>query len=171
MIRDSFKKSKITKTINVDEAVATGACIEASKIAKITPENFKVTEVTPLSLGTSVGYEHKFSKIVDRFSTVPVSKTDTYVTVCHNQTSVLVDVYEGENYYCKENIFLGEFSITNVPPLPAGQAKFDVTFSMDSNGILKVTAVDKQTGNQKSIDINYGKSKLPLNGIHTRNHL
>jgi heat shock protein 1/8 len=165
MIRDSFKKSKITKTINVDEAVAMGACIQASKIAKIIPENFRVTEVTPFSLGTSVRDEHLFSKIIDRHSAIPVTKTKIYWTLHNNQTSVLVDVYEGEHQYCKDNHLLGKFTITDVPPLPAGEAKFDVTFEIDENGILKVTAVDKQTGNQKSIDINYRKGTLA--GIET----
>jgi molecular chaperone DnaK (HSP70) len=146
----------------VDEAVAMGACIEASKIAKITPENFKVIEVTPFSLGTSVREEHLFAKIIDRHTPVPDGKSKIFRTMRDNQTSVLVDVYEGENEYCKDNNFLGKFSITDVPPLPAGEAKIDVTFAIDSNGILKVTAVDKQTGNQKSIDINYGKGRLTI---------
>jgi molecular chaperone DnaK (HSP70) len=167
MVRDSFKNSQIIKTINVDEAVATGACIEASKIAKITPENFRVTEVTPFSLGTSIQNEHLFSKIIDRYSAIPVSKTETYWTMYDNQTAALVDVYEGENDFCKDNHFLGEFTITDIPPLPAGEAKIDVTFAIDANGILKVTAVDKQTDNQKSIHINYGKGRLA--GIETHN--
>jgi molecular chaperone DnaK (HSP70) len=160
MIRGSFKKSNIIKTINVDEAVAVGACIEASKIAKITPENFQITEVTPLSLGVAVGIKNFFSRIIDRYSPVPVLKSKVYCTLYDNQTAVKVNVFEGEKHYCKDNNFLGEFTITDVPPLPAGEAKFDVTFAIDANGILKVTAVDKQTGNQKSIDINYGKGRL-----------
>jgi molecular chaperone DnaK (HSP70) len=159
MVRDSFKNSQIIKTINVDEAVAVGACIEASKIAKITPENFRVTEVTPFSLGTSVGLEDLFSRIIDRYSPVPITNSKIYGTLHDNQTSVKVNVYEGENRCCKDNHFLGEFTIT-VLPLPAGEVKLQYTFAIDANGILKVTAVDKQTGNQKSIDINYGKGRL-----------
>jgi molecular chaperone DnaK (HSP70) len=166
MIRDSFKKSEIIKTINVDEAVAVGACLEASKIAKITPENFKVTEVTPFSLGIQCKNDH-FSRVVERYSTIPVSKSEVFVTTEDNQTIVNFAVYEGEYPHCKDNNLLGDFTIRNVPPMPAGQAKFNVTFSIDSNGILKVTAVDKQTRHQKSIEINYGKGRLA--GIETRN--
>jgi L1 cell adhesion molecule like protein len=168
MIRDSFKKSEIIKTVNVDEAVAIGACLEASKIAKITPESFRVTEVTPFSLGIKTRNEEDiFAKVVDRYSTIPVSKSKEFVTTFDNQTEVNFPVYEGENPHCKDNHFLGEFRIKNVPPMPAGRAEFDVTFSIDSNGILKVTAVDKQTRQQKSIEINYGKGRLA--GIETRN--
>jgi molecular chaperone DnaK (HSP70) len=168
MIRDSFKKSEIIKTINVDEAVAVGACLEASKIAKINASSYRVTEVTPFSLGIKTRDEEDiFTKVVDRYSTIPVSKSKIIQTLYDNQTSVHFPVYEGENPHCKDNNYLGEFKIRDVLPLPAGQAKFNVTFSIDSNGILKVTAVDMQNGNEASIDINYGKGRLA--GIETRN--
>ncbi len=86
IIQDSFKKSKIIKSVNVDECVAIGAALEAAKITKIAPENFRVTEVTPFSLGTDFGWEQRFSKIVPRFTQIPLSKSDIYHTLVDNQT-------------------------------------------------------------------------------------
>jgi heat shock protein 5 len=144
--------------------------LEASKIAKITPDNFRVTEVTPFSLGVAVNRDDEsdiFSKVIDRFSPIPVSKSKIFNTTFDNQTEVRVAIYEGENRTCKENNYLGHFTITNVPPMPARQAKFEETFTIDSNGILTVTAADMQTGQQKFIQIDYGKGRLA--GIETRN--
>jgi molecular chaperone DnaK (HSP70) len=86
--------------------------------------------------------------------------THIYRTVFENQKCVTVQVFEGEHHYFKDNNFLGEFIVRDVLPLPAGQAKIKVTFSIDLNGILKASAVDLQTSNEMSIDINYGKGSL-----------
>ncbi len=77
-----------------------------------------------------------------------------------------VNIYEGENDLCKDNNLLGEFTIKNIPPMPARRAEVKVIFEIDSNGILKVTAQDLQTGSQKSLEINYGKSRLA--GVETQ---
>jgi molecular chaperone DnaK (HSP70) len=167
MIRGLFKKSQIVKTINVDECVAVGAALEAAKIAKIIPENFSVTEVTPFSLGIESKFERVFSKVVDRFTTIPFSKSQKFSTNCDNQTQVKFPVYEGENEFVKDNHFLGIFKIYDVTPMPAGEAKFKVTFKIDLNGILKVSAIDLQTGNQASVEIEYGKGRLA--GVETQN--
>ncbi len=171
MIEESFPDSQIINTINVDEAVAVGAAIEAARIAKITPENFRVTEVTPFSLGirvfeTETNTEDVFDKFIQRNTPIPVTRSQRIVTIRDNQTIISFPVYEGENEFCKYNNLLGKFSISEVPPLPAGEAKFDVTFTIDGNGILKVSAVDKQSGQAKSIEINYGKGMLA--GVETR---
>jgi molecular chaperone DnaK (HSP70) len=163
MIRESFKKSKIVNNINVDECVAIGAALEAAKIAEITPENFTVREVTPFSLG--IRSEDRFSKIIDRFSSIPISKSKKFYNRKY-VTSTKFAVYEGENKLVRRNNFLGEFSLVS-KPLPEGEIQFDVTFEIDLNGILKVTAVDSITKNQKSIQINYGKGRLA--GIETSN--
>jgi molecular chaperone DnaK (HSP70) len=171
MIKGSFKNSTIVKTINVDEAVATGAAIEAAKIAKLTPEDFRVVEVTPFSLGlrtfvSTTGEDDYFKKFIKRNTSIPVSVTHGRKTVSDNQTAVCFEIFEGEHHLCKDNNLLGEFTIKGVPPLPRGQAKVDATFAIDGNGILKVTAVDRQTGQEKSIEINYGKGRLA--GVETR---
>jgi molecular chaperone DnaK (HSP70) len=167
MIRELFKKSQIVKTINVDECVAIGAALEAAKIAKIVPESFRVTEVTPFSLGLDTHLDRRFTKVVNRFTTIPFSKSRKVSTNEDNQTQVKFSVYEGENEFVKDNHFLGSFRIRDIPPLPAGKEEFNVTFKIDLNGILKVSAIDLQTDNQASIEIEYGKGRLA--GIETQN--
>jgi molecular chaperone DnaK (HSP70) len=90
-----------------------------------------------------------------------------YRTYHDNQTSVRFPVFEGENKFVKDNHFLGEFVIYDVPPMPAKMARFNVTFTIDLNGILKVSATDLQTGNEASVEIEYGKGRLA--GIETQN--
>jgi molecular chaperone DnaK (HSP70) len=160
IIRATFTKSEIIKTVNVDEAVVIGAALEAAKQAKNIPKNFRVadiTEVTPFSLGIECTRD-KFIRVVNRYTTIPLTKSKIFVTA-EDQTAIRFSVYEGENNLCKNNHLLGEFSLHDVPSLPAGQAKFDCSFKIDLNGILKVTAVDKQTGQQKSIDISYKRAR------------
>ncbi len=96
-----------------------------------------------------------------------LEKSSAFATIHDNQIAVRFAVYEGENYFAKDNNFLGEFTIRNVPPMPAGKAKFNVTFTIDLNGILNVSAEDKQTGNEASIDIQYDKGRLA--GVETQN--
>jgi heat shock protein 1/8 len=174
MIADFFKNSKLINTINVDEAVAIGAAIEAAKIIKITPENFRVTEVTPFSLGIAIAstcifnkrsVEGVFCKVIERNTPIPVKKTSVFSNQA-NQTNVTFEIFEGENEYCKDNNLLEKFSIGGIPPMPQSHLKFEVAFTIDENGILKVTAVDKQSGQVKSIAINYGKGRLA--GVETR---
>jgi molecular chaperone DnaK (HSP70) len=169
MIRESFRNSKIINTINVDEAVAIGAAIEAAKIVRILPENFRVTEVTPFSLGIQSyfnGNDDIFEMVIERNTPIPVKCTEIFETSYDFQTAIHFPVYEGEHEHCKNNQFLGEFSISGLIPLQAGQVKFDVTFAIDKNGILKVSAVDKQSGQAKSIQIKFSKSRLA--GVETR---
>lgn len=166
IIKKSFKKSKIVKTINSDEAVAVGAALEAARIAKLTPENFRVSEVTPFSLGIKL-YNDKFRKVIDRFSATPITKSHVFRTSEDYQTSAQFLVFEGENQLCVENNLIGNFVIEDVPALPEGEAEFFVTFNIDQNGVLTVTGRDVQTGNQKSIKIEYGK--CTLSGVETRN--
>ncbi len=167
MIRELFKKSQLVKTINVDECVAVGAALEAAKIAKIIPENFRVTEVTPFSLGILSGFDHRFGKVVNRFTTIPFSKSKVFFSAFDNQKEVMFPVFEGEHEFAKDNHFLGIFGIHNVPPMPAKKAKFNVTFNIDLNGILMVSAIDLQTGNLASVTIEYGKGRLA--GVETQN--
>jgi heat shock protein 5 len=171
IIEKSFPDSQIIKTINVDEAVVIGAAIEAAKIVKIIPENFRVTEVTPFSLGISVIHkitriDDFFSKFIERNTPIPVTNSKIIKTSHDFQSCIRFSVYEGENELCADNNFLDEFLISELPPLPAGDVKFDVTFTIDGNGILKVAAVDQQNGQEKSIEINYGKGRLA--GVETR---
>jgi heat shock protein 5 len=153
MIKESFQNSQIIKTINVDEAVAIGAAIEAGKISKIIPESFRVTEVTPFSLGVEV--REGMSIIISRFTTIPVEARKFYTTTQDNQESVEILVYEGENEVCKDNNLLGEFIISGISKMRAGKPKIEVTFTIDGNGILKVTAIDELTGDwPREIDYN-----------------
>lgn len=152
LMKELFKTSGIIKSIDIEMAVAFGTALEASK-------KFEVVEVTPFSLGMDT-LGNIFSIILNRNSSIPVSNTQTYVTVYDNQTEIEVKVYEGEKKYSTDNNLLGEFIIGDIPKLPKGQAKIKVTFAIDKNGILTVTAVDAQTNNKKSIEINYGKGRM-----------
>jgi molecular chaperone DnaK (HSP70) len=169
MIADFFKNSKVINTINVDEAVVTGAAIEAAKIAKITPKNFRVTQVTPFSLGIEIkesGERGIFSKLINRNTPIPVTKSEVYTNSRTCQTTLGIKIYEGESRYCKDNHFLGKFTIRGITKMLEDEANFNVTFAIDENGILNVCAVDEETGQVKSIAINYGKGRLA--GVETR---
>lgn len=161
MIKAHFKKEP-NKSINPDEAVAYGAAVQAAIIAGHANEvrdQCLLMDVAPLSLGleTAGGI---ISVIIPRNSTIPCLKTSTFSTHRDDQTSVLVSVYEGERQLCKDNNLLGKFYLTNIPPGKAGTPVIEVTFEVDVNGILHVSALEKSTNVQNFITIKSESGRL-----------
>ncbi|KAF2290887.1 hypothetical protein GH714_016235 [Hevea brasiliensis] len=145
-------------TVNPDEVVALGAAVQA---AVLTGEvsNIVLLDVTPLSLGLeTIG--GVMTKIIPRNTTIPTSKTEVFSTAADGQTSVEINVYQGERELVRDNKLLGSFHLEGIPLAPRGVPQIDVKFDIDANGILSVTAIDKGTGKKQDITIT-GASTLP----------
>ncbi len=144
-------RNKIEKNINPDECVAIGAAIQGAIILKKI-DDIVLVDVTPLSLGIEVD-GGLFVPIIKRNSPIPIESKKLFTTISDNQKMVEINVYQGERKVCRENIYLGKFTLTNIPLLPAGEPKIDVVFSIDVNGMLVVTAVDRETKINQQIKI------------------
>jgi len=168
MVRDYFNKEPC-KDVNVDEAVAVGAAIQAALLtgqAESKDMNeILVLDVNPLSLGIETS-GHVMTKIIERNSQVPCKKTQTFSTYADNQTAVNIQIYEGERAMTKDNKLLGKFELTGIAPAPRGVPKIEVSFDLDANGLLKVTAVDKGTNRSSKIEVkNNDSGKLSKDQI------
>ncbi|KAL6131452.1 hypothetical protein ACLB2K_069828 [Fragaria x ananassa] len=165
LLQNVFKGKELCKSINPDEAIANGAAVQAAVLTggnlhgKL--QNFTLLDVTPLSLGTNsadlsdpLKLKQYMSVVIPRNSRIPIKKKEIYVTVRDNQEEVDFPVYEGESRIPTQNNLLGTFSLDDIPPAPAGEAKFEVCFDIDANGILSVSAEDMSTGQKKGITIN-----------------
>lgn len=139
------------KGINPDECVAIGASIQAGVLAGDV-EDLVLLDVTPLSLGIET-MGGVFTKLIDRNTTIPTKKSQVFSTAADSQTSVEVHVLQGEREMAAYNKTLGRFSLNNIPPAPRGVPQIEVTFDIDANGIVKVTAKDLGTGQQQDITI------------------
>ena len=137
------------KGINPDECVAVGAAIQGGVLTGEV-KDVLLLDVTPLSLGIET-LGGVFTRIIDRNTTIPVKKSQVFSTAADNQTSVDIHVLQGEREFCKDNKTLGNFMLTGIAPAPRGIPQIEVTFDIDANGIVHVTAQDKGTG--KSTDI------------------
>ncbi|XP_066388273.1 heat shock cognate 70 kDa protein-like [Miscanthus floridulus] len=161
MLREFFCGKELCRSINPDEAVAYGAAIQASILSGGTNDgrlvDMLLCDVTPLSLGIETRDDCTMSVVIPRNTAIPIKKTAPFTTLYDNQTAVSFRVYEGENASTKDNNLLGEFVLTDVPPAPQGVPGFDVTFDIDANGVMKVSAEDRDTGRKNSITIvNHG---------------
>jgi molecular chaperone DnaK len=150
-IQTIFKQIQIDRSINPDEAVALGAAIQGGVLGGEI-EDVLLLDVTPLSLGIETLGE-VFTKIIDRNTTVPTSKSQIFSTATDGQTSVEIHVLQGERALAKDNISLGKFLLTGIPVAPRGLPQIEVSFEIDVNGILNVSAEDKGTKRQQSITI------------------
>ncbi|KAK6943817.1 Heat shock protein 70 family [Dillenia turbinata] len=145
------------KGINPDEAVAYGAAIQSGILSGVggkQTEDIVLLDVTPLSLGVRAGVDHRMVKIIKRNTVIPMRKSKTFTTLEDYQTSIKCEVYQGESEFSKDCHLLGWFDIDGILPAPKGEPEILVTFNIDANGILQVTAQDKKTKKSASIVIN-----------------
>jgi molecular chaperone DnaK len=154
-VQDAIKKyfggKSPDRSVNPDEAVALGAAIQGGVLGGEV-EDLLLLDVTPLSLGIETLGE-VFTKITERNTTIPTSKSQVFSTATDGQTSVEIHVLQGERAMAKDNKSLGKFLLTGIPPAPRGVPQIEVSFEIDVNGILKVSATDKGTGREQSIRI------------------
>ncbi|MCS7245839.1 MAG: molecular chaperone DnaK [candidate division WOR-3 bacterium] len=152
MIQEFFNKEP-HKGINPDEVVAIGAAIQAAIISgEYRTKDIVLLDVTPLSLGVEV-LGGLFDVVIPKNTTIPTKKTKTYTTAEDNQTSVWIKVYQGERRIAKENRLLGEFELSGIPPAPRGVPQIEVTFDINVDGILTVSAIEKATNKKADIKI------------------
>jgi molecular chaperone DnaK len=149
---------KPNQTVNPDEVVALGAAIQAGVLAGEV-KDILLLDVTPLSLGVET-LGGVMTKIIPRNTTIPTKKSETFSTAVDSQPNVEIHVLQGEREFAKDNKSLGTFRLDGIPPAPRGVPQIEVTFDIDANGILNVTAKDKGTGKEQSISIT-GASTLP----------
>ncbi|KAG6665774.1 heat shock cognate 70 kDa protein-like [Carya illinoinensis] len=162
MLREFFDGKELNKSINPDEAVAHGAAVQAANLTGMGNEKVNqimLLDVTPLSLGVSVN-GGEMSVVIPRNTTIPTKIEANYSNFHDNQTSALFSIYEGERVRVRDNNWLGEFRLVGIPAVPRGAAKLKVSFDIDANGILNVSAEEVTTGVRRKIIITNEKARL-----------
>lgn len=165
LLQDFFNGKELNHSVHPDEAVAYGAAVQAGVLTgEAKTKEVLVIDVTPLSLGIET-VNGIMTLLIPRNTMVPVKKTQIFSTASDNQPSVEINVFEGERPMAKDNHFLGNFHLGGIPLAPRGVPQIEVTFEIDANGILTVTAVEKATGKKESINITADKQRLSQDEI------
>ena len=162
MLSEYFGGKELNKSVNPDEAVAYGASVQGAILLgqggkKL--DDMILLDVTPLTLGVQTN-GCMMEPIINRNSTIPCSKSKTFSTASDNQSTVSIEIYEGERPMTKDNRLLGKFELSGIPPAPRGIPQIVITLDLDANGILNVTAVEQGTGVKKNITIKQDKDRL-----------
>jgi molecular chaperone DnaK len=150
VVKQFFGKEP-NRSVNPDEVVAVGAAIQAG-VLKGEVKDVLLLDVTPLSLGIET-LGGVFTRLIDRNTTIPTKKSNVFSTAEDNQTAVTIRVFQGEREMAADNKLLGQFDLVGIPPAPRGVPQVEVTFDIDANGIVSVSAKDKATGQEKQIRV------------------